>query len=528
MAGKSDVAIDLSTAMVMEPVAPGDMLVIAPICITILTGALLVMLRRQVGLHPTLSFLALVGLVVSNAALVLRVMEHGPITMTMGRWLPPFGISFSVDLLGATLTLIGSIVALAVSIYAAIDIDKVGRRYGFYPFLMLLMTGVSGAFLTGDVFNLYVWFEVLLISSFGLIVLGSERLQLDGAVKYALLNLIATTLFLAATGYLYGTLGTLNMADITLRIRELDDTAPINTIAALYTLAFAMKAAAFPVNFWLPASYHTPRIVVSAVFAGLLTKVGVYALLRILVMIMSAARDVFADILVLVAIFTMLVGVLGALAQNDIRRLLGYLVISGIGSMMAGIALGEQLGLSGTVLYAIHSIVVMTGLYLAVGVVLRLSEGRYNLSELGGVYQASSYLSAIFLVLAFAVAGLPPFSGFWPKVMLVSAALDADENWLAGIILLSGLLTSIAIFRVWAHTFWRSGPIGTPDGQDGSILTVLPVSDRLSLYLPVTVLTVCVVAFGLWPEPLFQISGTSALGLIHPSDYLSSVFGGAR
>ncbi|WP_350333354.1 Na+/H+ antiporter subunit D [Coralliovum pocilloporae] len=528
MAGKSDHAVDISKAMVVEPVALGDMLVIAPICITIIAGALLLMFRKNISLHPTLAFLALAGLVVSNSALVMRIMDTGPITMTMGRWLPPFGISFSVDLLGATLTLIASVVALAVSIYAAIDIDKVGRRYGFYPFLMLLMTGVSGAFLTGDIFNLYVWFEVLLISSFGLIVLGSEKVQLDGAVKYALLNLIATTLFLVATGYLYGTLGTLNMADITIKVSKLDDTAPINTIAALYALAFAMKAAAFPVNFWLPASYHTPRIVVSAVFAGLLTKVGVYALLRTLVMIMPAARDQYADILLFVAIFTMLAGVLGALAQNDVRRLLGYLVISGIGSMMAGVALGEQLGLSGAILYAIHSIIVMTGLYLALGVVMRLSGGRYNLAELGGAYQASSYLSAIFIVLAFAVAGLPPFSGFWPKVMLVSAALDAEQNLLAGVILLAGLLTSIAIFRVWAHAFWRSGPIGTPDGNDGPALEPVARSDRWSLYLPVTVLTGIVIALGVWPEPVFQVAGSSALGLIHPGDYLSSVFGGAR
>ena len=180
---------------------------------------------------------------------------------------------------------------MPASLYALSDIDAGGRRFGFFPFLMFLMAGVTGAFLTGDIFNLYVWFEVLLISSFGLLVLGSEREQIDGAMKYAVLNLIGTTLFLIAVGYLYAIFGTLNMADIALKAAGLRDTAPLMTLAALFLLAFAMKAAAFPVNFWLPASYHTPRIVVSALFAGLLTKVGIYALIRVMVMLLPVERE---------------------------------------------------------------------------------------------------------------------------------------------------------------------------------------------------------------------------------------------
>ena len=304
----------------IEPIAPADFLVIMPVVITVLAGALCLMMRKQTDRQPYVALPALGLLFIVCLGLFQRLLETGqPITMTMGRWLPPFGISFSVDLFGASFALVASFIALVVGIYAVVDISATNRRYGFYPFLLLMMTGVCGAFLTGDIFNLYVWFEVLLIASFGLIVLGSRPRQLDGAFKYAILNLIATTLFLVATGYLYGVMGTLNMADIAQKARAEDLSGPIATIGTLYVLAFVMKAAAFPVNFWLPASYHTPRIVVSAVFAGLLTKVGVYALMRIGVMLLPAAQTLTSGPLLWAAAATMLFGVLGALAQSDLR-----------------------------------------------------------------------------------------------------------------------------------------------------------------------------------------------------------------
>src|SRR5690606_6163921 len=203
--------------------------------------------------------------------------------------------------------------------------------YGFYPFLLLMMAGVAGTFLTGDIFNLYVWFEILLISSFGLLVLGSSNAQLDGTMKYAFLNLVATMLFLITTGMLYGVFGTLNMADIARKAAGLKEIGPLITLATMFLLAFGAKAAAFPVNFWLPASYHTPQVVTSALFAGLLTKVGVYALIRILVMLLPAEREVLAELIGWIAIATMLAGILGALAESDIRRMMGFVVISGIG-----------------------------------------------------------------------------------------------------------------------------------------------------------------------------------------------------
>lgn len=517
MASSEKTSVDISLAMVTEPVALGDWLIIAPLVLCVLMGAVLLMVRKNTGLQPLIAIPGFVLLVVVDAALLARVIAEGPITMTMGRWLPPFGIAFTVDLLGAILTLVSGIAALAAGIYGAGDVNDSGRRYGFYPFLFLMMAGVSGAFLTGDVFNLYVWFEVLLIASFGLLILGSERGQIDGATKYAFLNLVATTLFLIATGYLYGIFGTLNMADIATKAPEMSDKAPLITLVSLFVLAFGMKAAAFPVNFWLPASYHTPRVVVSALFAGLLTKVGVYALMRIVLLLFPAERDVLAMMIALVAAATMLLGAVGALAQTDFRRLLGYLVVSGIGIMFAGIALASPGGLSGTVFYAVHSMVVMTALYLASGLAARVS-GGFSIALTGGIYRSHVALAGMTLMLFFAVSGLPPFSGFWPKVVLVKASLDVGAWWLATAILLSGFLTTIAVGRVWLLTYWRNAP-----AEESAVAAPAPISVFVD-YLPLTMLTAIVVILGVFPQQILELSQIAAEQLLNPVGYIRSVF----
>jgi multicomponent Na+:H+ antiporter subunit D len=524
MASKSTEIIDLTGIMVDANLAPADYLVVAPVIVPILFGAFLLMMRNQTNRQGPVALFGMVISVITTCGLLLSVIEGGPVTMTMGRWLPPFGISFSVDVTGALLAFVGSVVALCGGIYAYAAATTLERRYGFYPFYMLMMAGVSGAFLTGDVFNLYVWFEVLLISSFGLIVLGSEKQQLDGTMKYAFLNLVATTMFLTATGYLYGLFGTLNMADILLKVREGGHGGPISTIAVLYFLAFAMKAAGFPMNFWLPASYHTPKFVVSAVFAGLLTKVGIYALLRISLMLFAPQRDDIAILIAWIAGMTMVVGVIGALAQSEIRRLLGYLVISGIGTMLAGIAIASQTGVAGVLVYAVHSMIVMTALYLAAGVMHQMA-GTLQMREIGGLYSASPVLATAFFVLALSVSGLPLTSGFWGKFILVKASLEVGAWWLAAIILVSGLLTSIAIFRVWIFAFWRGGPEGTRDGAEAWKTTGLePVYQRCAL-IGIGVLVVLTIAIGFAPELLISTAGDGAKGLLYPVGYIDSVFG---
>jgi multicomponent Na+:H+ antiporter subunit D len=516
MAGKTEIAVNLADAFVMTPTPMADWLVVAPLVICLGAGGLLMILRKDIRQHPAIALVALALVIMADAFLLARVLESGPIVMTMGRWMPPFGITFAADILGALFALTAAIVAFFGALFARMDIDNTERRYGFYPFLMMMMAGVSGAFLTGDIFNLYVWFEVLLISSFGLIILGSRYDQLDGALRYAFLNLIATTVFLVTTGYLYGVFGTLNMADIARKAEGLRDTGPVLTLAALYFFAFAMKAAAFPLNFWLPASYHTPRAVVSALFAGLLTKVGIYALLRTGLTLFPYELQTFSGAFAIVAALTMLLGALGALAQNDIRKMMAFLIITGIGVMLMGFALGQTLGLAGTIFYAMHSMLAMTAIYLLTGIMHRRL-GTPNLSEAGGLYQASPLLSGIAFVLILSVAGLPPFSGLWPKVMLVKAGLDVGAFWLVAVLLVSAFITTMALGRLFLLAFWRPAP-------DGLVLPSFVKKGDTYAMIALVGLTFPLVIIGLYPEPLVNVSLKAAEWLQNPQPYIDAVF----
>ncbi len=516
MADAEKPKLELADALVMAPPELADWLVVAPLCIGFAFGALCLMMRKNVAQQTRLALAGLVLFFASTVGLFINVLENGTIVMAMGRWLPPFGITFTVDLLGAIFALATGFVGLAIGVYSIADADKSERRYGYYPFLLMMLAGVASAFLTGDIFNLYVWFEVLLISSFGLIILGSRRAQLDGALRYSFLNLVATTLFLIAVAYTYGIFGTLNMADIARKSGEMSEIGPRATIAALFLFAFGMKAAAFPVNAWLPASYHTPLISVSAVFAGLLTKVGIYALLRLFMTMFPGDLPDLSITIAIIAALTMLLGALGALAQTDMRRALGFIVISGIGIMLAGLPLASQTSLTGTVFYAMHSMVIMTALYMKVGIMGR-QMGTFDLHRAGGLYARYPALAFAFFILVLSASGLPPLSGLWPKIYLVKASLDVGIWWLAGAILLSGLLTTIALVRVFSFSFWRDRPEG-PE-QDHALEI-----DQPGLFAALALIAISLVA-GLYPEPFIQVADRVAFELLHPIEYIEAVFG---
>jgi multicomponent Na+:H+ antiporter subunit D len=514
-------AADVAAAMLTEPTRLADWLVVLPIAVPLTGAALLLTLRERELMQGRVAALFLAVSSVIAVALLLRVVATGPVVMTMGNWLPPFGISVAIDPVGALLVATTAVVGFLGAIYSLFDINAVRRRFGYYSFYLLLIAGVSGAFSTGDIFNLYVWFEVFLISSFGLLVLGGERIQLDGAVKYGVLNLLGTTFFLIATAYLYGLTGTLNMADLKGAVAGLAAEAPIMAVTALFVLAFSMKAAAFPLHFWLPASYHTPRIVVGAIFAGLLTKVGVYSLLRIVVMLLPASAHGFDTVILIVGILTALLGVAGALAQTDIRRLTGFLVISGIGVMLIGIGIGTEAALAGTIAYAVHSMVATTALFLTIGIAERLRTGA-GLAGFGAIYRTQPFVAAMFFVFGFALAGLPPFSGFWPKVLLIQAALAETAYLATAVIVVTGFLTTLAIGRVWVLAYLREAG---NDGPFEGAVTELDPASRPAWAAPLVIFAGLVLALGLIPEPLIAISQQGAAVLLDPDLYVRAVLG---
>jgi multicomponent Na+:H+ antiporter subunit D len=508
--------VELPRAMIETMTAAADWVLMLPLVLALLGAAVLLLLRGAGRLGFMLAAMLVIGIIACDLTLLLRVAQDGPLSMTMGKWLPPFGISFAADVFGAGFALAAALVTLVVLIYAEGDRQDDAAGDGFHSLVLLLLAGVTGSFLTGDLFNLYVWFEVMLIASFGLMVIGGRAIQLDGAVKYGFLNFLATTIFLLALGLLYGLLGTLNMADI-MRVAPAANPAAMTGIAALLLLAFSMKAAAFPLNAWLPASYHAPPAVVSALMAGLLTKVGVYALMRTLVVILPASRDLLEPVIVAIALATLLIAPLGAIAETNLRRAIGFLVIGGIGAVLAGIAIPTTEGISGAALYIFHAMLTMTALYLVAGLIEHQT-GESDSRRMGGLYAASAPLSVLFLVLILASAGVPPLLGFWPKLLLLQAGLEQGGwlgNAMVGTLLVNAVLTLIAGSRLWAHIFWRTAPaVPTTEAAGPSGGTRLVATGLL---------VVTIVAAGLWPSSLFEAVRVGAADIIDPTRYVAAV-----
>ncbi len=455
-------------------------------------------------------------------ALMVVVLRDGVVAAQMGAWAAPFGITLVADLLSAVMVVITAITGLAVAVYALSDITPEQERLGYHALFQVLIAGVTGAFLTGDLFNLYVWFEVMLISSFGLLVLGNGREQIDGGVKYVALNLVSTILFLTGVGMLYGLTGTLNLADLAVVVPEVENQGLVTVVAILFMVAFGVKAAVFPLFFWLPASYHTPAFSVSAVFAGLLTKVGVYALVRMFTLVFTGEVGFTHEILLWVACLTMVTGVLGAAAQNDFRKILSFHIVSQIGYMVLGLALFTPLAIVGAVFYLVHHIIVKANLFLVSGVAYRLT-GSTDLSKIGGLYKSAPLLAVLFLVPAFSLAGFPPLSGFWAKYLIVKASLDVEAWFVAFIALAVGLLTIFSMTKIWAEVFWKPHPDGIEPEMARIGWTI-----GLPLMLPIAGLAVLTVIIGLFPEPFVLFAERAAAQLLDPTDYIETVLGGMR
>lgn len=493
-------------------------LLVYPILIPLFTAVLAYLFRNS----PAGRWISVVGtlaLLLASVMLMSEVLEQGVVAGQMSNWDAPFGITLAADLLGAVMVVITAITGLATVIYTLAEIPERLEKLGFHALLQTLLMGVCGSFLTGDLFNLYVWFEVMLISSFGLLVLGGTREQLDGGIKYVLLNLVSTIMFLAGIGLLYGMTGTLNMADLHLAVRQVENQGLLTTVAVMFMVAFGVKAALFPLFFWLPASYHTPPVAVSAIFAGLLTKVGVYALIRMFTLIFDQDVGFTHTLLLWLAVVTMVTGVLGAAAMNDFRRILSFHIISQIGYMVLGLALYTPLGLVGAVFYLVHHIIVKANLFFVAGVAKRIA-GSTDLSRIGGLYAHAPVLAFLFLIPAFSLAGFPPLSGFWAKYVVVKAALDLEMWFVAGVSLAVGLLTIFSMTKIWGAAFWPSHPDGIKPR-----LSDIPTGERMALMLPIVALAALTCIIGLFPEPFVQFAERSAQQLLDPTEYVTTVLG---
>ena len=489
-----------------------------PIAIPFIT-AVFAYLARQSPWGRWISLVGSVALLAASVAMMTVVLRDGVVAGQMGSWPAPFGITLVADLLSAVMVVITAITGLAVAIYSLGEISERMEYLGYHALFQVLIAGVVGAFLTGDLFNLYVWFEVMLISSFGLLILGGSKEQIDGGIKYVTINLISTILFLSGVGLLYGMTGTLNFADLALAVEEVENQGLLTVVAVMFMIAFGVKAALFPLFFWLPAAYHTPAFAVSAVFAGLLTKVGVYALIRCFTLVFDHDVAFTHTILLWVAGFTMVTGVLGAAAQSDFRKILSFHIVSQIGYMILGLALFTPLAIVGAVFYLVHHIIVKANLFLIAGVADKIA-GHTELSRIGGLYKFAPFLALLFLIPAFSLAGFPPLSGFWAKYILVAASLEV-ENWIiAGVALLVGLLTIYSMTKIWGQAFWPAHP----DGVEPR-LSRLDAGTRAAYLIPIAGLATLTIIIGFYPEPFVQFAERSAEQLLDNTAYITAVLG---
>ena len=433
---------------------------LAPLAVMlpVLGAAVTFMLVRRPRAQITVTVSALVLTLVLDALLLAAVWDTGVAAVHLGGWPAPLGISLVVDRLSALMLVVSALITLAVLLYASaqglINRDEGGPVSIFHPTFLILVAGVSNAFLAGDLFNLYVGFEILLTSSYVLLTMGGTAQRIRAGITYVVVSVLSSVVFLIAIAMIYAATGTVNMADLAVKLGELPTDVQM-VLHVLLLVGFGIKAAVFPLSFWLPDSYPTAPAPVTAVFAGLLTKVGVYAMIRTETLLFPGEH--VNALLLVVAALTMVVGILGALAQTDIKRILSFILVSHIGYMIFGLGLATEAGLAATVYYVAHHITVQTTLFLVTGLIENRA-GTANIDRLGSLAKVSPFVSVLFLVPALNLGGIPPFSGFLGKVGLLRGGVEQATPLaytLVGVSLLVSLLTLLVVVRVWTRAFWR-------------------------------------------------------------------------
>ena len=473
--------------------------------------------------------LAVVGVLLNLAVAItllvytLSGVDHR-LVMVMGNWPAPFGIALVADGLTAIMLTLSGILTATTVFFAMGTLDQ-RKRMNYYPLLLFLLMGVNGAFLAGDLFNLYVFFEVLLMASFALLTLGGQIGQINGGIRYVVLNLLASSLFLAAAGITYGTVGTLNMAHIAERMPTIPPSIQL-FIAGLLLIAFSSKAGLFPLFFWLPSSYHTPHPSVTALFGGLLTKVGVYTLFRIYPLVFPDLLQDWQTLIMAIAGLTMLTGVFGAMAVNTMRRVLSFHVISQVGYMIMGLGLAASsdhklavLGMSAGILYLVHHMIVKTSLLMAGGAAeMEVGSGSLLRAPLNGLSKLRPALAFLFFIAAMSLAGLPPSSGFVSKLSLLQGAVNEKLWVIGGVSLLVSLLTLMSMLRLWQKAFFGEP---TQTVIENAPMNV-PSQKRLELFA-ITVLVVLSLGIGIFGGQVLKYASVAGEQVMDREGYIAAV-----
>lgn len=484
-------------------------IILFPILIPLLTGIILIFFYKKIILQRIISLLSTSVSIIIVLFMIDKIKNEGIQTVNLSNWDAPFGITIVSDMVSTLLVLTTNIIVLCCILYSFKGIDRERENYFYYVMIQFLLVGVTGAFSTGDIFNLFVFFEVMLMASYVLLVLGNTKIQLRETVKYIIVNVVASALFVIAVAYIYSVVGTLNMASISERISETGGSGILTVIAVLFLIVFGLKGALFPLFFWLPGSYYAAPIPVLALFGALLTKVGVYSIARTYSLFFYEDSFVFT-LLGTLSLLTIILGAIGAIAYNDVKKIIIYNIVTAIGVILYGFSIFNNTSLSGSIFYLLHDMIIKGALFLLIGIMIYIT-GTSNLRYMSGLMKKYPLLAWIFFLAALGLAGIPPLSGFVGKLLIIQGAFE-ESNYIGSfIVVLSSLLVLLSVIKIFVKGFW---------GEESDNITIKPIK---TLLLPGCILVLFSCLIGIGAEVISPYISLAVESLLQPENYIQAV-----
>ncbi|WP_214775646.1 Na+/H+ antiporter subunit D [Exiguobacterium sp. s37] len=484
-----------------------------PIVIPALAAILMMFMPKRVQLQRAMALGALVMTAIVSLFLVHTVSTEGIQTLNLGNWQAPFGITLVSDMLSALLVTTSTLLTLFIVWFAVHYFSDSYEGNYLYISMLFLLVGVNGAFTTGDIFNLFVFFEVFLMSSYVLIVLGGRGVQLRESIKYLLVNIIASALFVMSVALLYGVTGTLNLADLAMKIPLVDNPDVITVIGVLFVIVFGMKGALVPLHYWLPGAYVVAPTPILAMFGALLTKVGVYSILRTYTLLFDGNGEFLQTFLMVLAVLTIFIGMTGAIAYNDVKLIIIYNIMIAVGVILYGISVNTQTSLEGSLYYLIHDMIIKAVLFMLVGMMIGITKSG-QLRDMGGLITRFPVFGWTFFVAALSLAGIPPLSGFFGKLLIVSGGMDEGELFGPLLVLLSSLFVLYSVMKIFLNGFWGEAK----REYDGPLV---PYTKHL--IVPVFLLLIIAVAYGFGAEAIHPYITQAIEPLVNPEIYIDAV-----
>ncbi|MGI2296052.1 Na+/H+ antiporter subunit D [Paenibacillus sp. GXUN7292] len=486
-------------------------IVVLPIFLPLLFAIVLFFFQGRHKLQHVIATSGAAATLVVSLMLIGQVYNNGIQVLHIGGWRAPYGIPLVADMLAVLLAAVASIVTLACILYAQHSIGEQRKSNYVYPLMLLLLTGVNGSFLTGDIFNLFVFFEVMLLASYVLISLGSGKTQLRETIKYVVINMLSSSLFVIAIAYLYSITGTLNMAHLAERVAESGQTGLLTTVSLLLLTVFGLKSALL-LFFWLPGSYRVAPLPIMALFGALLTKVGIYTILRTFTLIFNHEPQITHQIMLWMSAITMVLGAIGAVAYWSIKPILVYNIIISIGFIVFGIALATPESLGGALYYLIHDMLAKALIFILGGTIISIA-GTDKLKEISGLIRYRPWLGWLFLLAALALAGVPPLSGFIGKITVLKSGISEQQYVMTAIGIITSLFVLYSVIKIFINSFW--GETLLSEGEEKST--------GKGALLPAALLAILVVGMGVGAEGVMLFVNEAVQVMTNPSLYIEAV-----